>query len=64
MAVTGGLLWAVTSGERESAAYLAMGAWVFLLGLVLPWNTPGTAAWILALIAVGCGASAVGFFRL
>jgi hypothetical protein len=64
IAVTGGLVWAVTAGEREIAAYLAMAAWVLLLGLAVLRNTPETAAWILVLIAVGCGASAVGFFRL
>jgi hypothetical protein len=62
--VTGGLVWAVAADEREMAAYLAMCAWVLLLGLVVPRNTPGTAVWVLALIAVGCAASGVGFFRL
>jgi hypothetical protein len=64
LAVTGGLVWAVTTGDRESAAWLAMGAWVLLLGLVVPRTAPEQPAWLLALIAVGCGASAVGFFLL
>jgi hypothetical protein len=64
LAVAGGLAWSVAAGDRESAAWLAMGAWVLLLSLVVPWTAPETPAWVLALIAVGCGASAVGFFRL
>jgi hypothetical protein len=33
IAVTGGLFWAVTAGDREPAHWLAMLAWVLLLNL-------------------------------
>jgi hypothetical protein len=64
IAVTGGLVWAITAGDRESAAYWAMGEWLLLGTWVVPRSTPDSAAWALALIAVGCGAAAVGFFCL
>src|SRR3954468_21333293 len=62
--VTGGLLWAATAGDRESGAYWAMGFCFLLGGSVVPRSTPETATWALALIAVGCAASAVTFFCL
>jgi hypothetical protein len=64
VAVAGGLFWAVTTGERELTGYLAMGAWALLLVLVMPWTHPATPSWGLALVAAGCAAAAVGFFRL
>jgi hypothetical protein len=63
-AATGGLVWAVTAGDRESAKALAVLAWVAWLGVVTVRDVPETARWVLALIAVGFGASAVGFFLL
>jgi hypothetical protein len=64
IAVTGGLVWAVTAGDRESGAYWAMGFWFLFGGWAVPRSTPDTATWALALIAVGCGASAVTLFCL
>jgi hypothetical protein len=64
MAVIGGLIWALTAGDRESGAYWAMGFWFLVGGWAVPRSTPETATWALALIAVGCAASAVTFFCL
>lgn len=64
VAVAGGLVWAVSAGERDTSAYLAMGAWVLVLGLALPRSTPEAPAWVLALTAAGSAAAAVGLFRL
>jgi hypothetical protein len=62
--VTGGLVWAVTAGDRQSGAYWAMGFWFLLGGWVVPRSTPDTATGALVLIALGCAASAVIFFCL
>ena len=64
MVVAGGLVWALTAGDRESGAYWAMGFWFLLGGWAVPRSTPDTTTWALVLIAVGCAASAVAFFCL
>lgn len=64
IAFSGGMVWGVTTGQPEIAAYAALFAWALLAGFMVRWNRPEAAAWFLALIAVGGGALAVCFFRL
>ena len=51
-------------GMADAIALGAMVFWIFLLCLILPRLRPKTSSRLLALIAVGSAAAAVGFFCL
>ena len=64
VAIPGSLVGAVIAEERDTAASLAIGAWLLLMALVVPRNTPQAPVWSLGLIAVTCAGATVGFFEL
>jgi CDP-diglyceride synthetase len=64
VAIPGGLVWAVIAEERDTAAYLAIGAWLLLMALVVPRNTPQASVESLGLIVVICAGATVGFLQL
>jgi hypothetical protein len=47
---------------EEVVVYVVMGLSVLVMIWIAPRLVPRTAAWLLALLAVGCAALAVGFF--
>ena len=60
VAIPGSLVGAVIAEERDTAASLAIGAWLLLMALVVPRNTPQAPVWSLGLIAVTCAGDQMG----
>ena len=64
VAIPSGLVLAVIAEERDTAAYLAIGAWMLLMALVVPRNTTRSPIWSLGLIAVICAGATVALLQL